>query len=80
MQQPGEIIVAEHRNSSLKDVRLRFIGKYAKFANMDNFDEYLPDSLSPNKDFSQSMEVELIRPVKMNDDDIDSDDDGPFES
>ena len=51
----GEIIVAKHRNGSLKDVRLRFIGKYAKFANMDNFDEYLPDSLSPNKDFSQPV-------------------------
>ena len=76
----GEIIVAKHRNGSLKDVRLRFIGKYAKFANMDNFDEYAPDSLSPNKDFSQSMGGTYTVQSKMNDDDIDSDDDGPFES
>ena len=76
----GEIIVAKHRNGSLKDVRLRFIGKYAKFANMDNFDEYLPDSLSPNKDFSQPMGGTYTVQSKMNDDDIDSDDDGPFES
>ena len=47
---------------------------------MDNFDEYLPDSLSPNKDFSQPMGGTYTVQSKMNDDDIDSDDDGPFES
>ena len=75
----GEIIVAKHRNGSLKDVRLRFIGKYAKFANMDSFaDEYMPDSLQPNKDFTQSMGGSYTVQSKMNDDDIDVDDDGPF--
>ena len=75
----GEIIVAKHRNGSLKDVRLRFIGKYAKFANMDSFaDEYMPDSLQPNKDFTQSMGGSYTVQSKMNDDDIDGDDDGPF--
>lgn len=75
----GEIIVAKHRNGSLKDVRLRFIGKYAKFANMESFaDEYMPDSLQPNKDFTQSMGGSYTVQSKMNDDDIDGDDDGPF--
>ncbi|MBG15158.1 MAG: replicative DNA helicase [Crocinitomicaceae bacterium] len=75
----GEIIVSKHRNGSLKDVRLRFIGKYAKFANMDSFaDEYMPDSLQPNKDFTQSMGGSYTVQSKMNDDDIDVDDDGPF--
>ena len=75
----GEIIVAKHRNGSLKDVRLRFIGKFAKFANMDSFaDDYMPESLQPNKDFSQSMGGSYTVQSKMNDDDIDGDDDGPF--
>ncbi len=76
----GEIIVAKHRNGSLKDVRLRFIGKYAKFDNLDTFggDDFLPESLQPNQDFSQSMGGSYTVQSKMNDDDIDGDDDGPF--
>jgi replicative DNA helicase len=77
----GEIIVAKHRNGSLKDVRLRFIGKFAKFANMDSFaDDYMPENLQPNKDFSQSMGGSYTVQSKMNDDDIDGDDDDPFEN
>ncbi|MEZ4799376.1 MAG: replicative DNA helicase [Flavobacteriales bacterium] len=34
----GEIIIAKHRNGSLEDVPLRFIGRLAKFANLDGFD------------------------------------------
>jgi replicative DNA helicase len=33
----GEIIIAKHRNGSLEDVRLKFIGKFAKFDNLDTF-------------------------------------------
>ncbi len=76
----GEIIVAKHRNGSLEDVRLRFIGKYAKFANLDTFssDDYSAESLQPNKDFSQSMGGTYTVQSKMNDDDLDGDEDGPF--
>ena len=76
----GEIIVAKHRNGSLEDVRLRFIGKYAKFANLDTFssDDYSAESLQTNKDFSQSMGGTYTVQSKMNDDDIDGDEDGPF--
>ena len=48
----GEIIIAKHRNGSLEDVRLRFIGKYAKFDNLDSFggDDFgMP--MQPNEDF-----------------------------
>lgn len=34
----AEIIIAKHRNGSLEDVPLRFIGRLAKFANLDGFD------------------------------------------
>ncbi len=33
----GEIIIAKHRNGSLADVKLRFIGKYTKFLDFDDF-------------------------------------------
>ncbi|MDG2369800.1 MAG: replicative DNA helicase [Flavobacteriales bacterium] len=76
----GEIIVAKHRNGSLEDVRLRFIGKYAKFANLDTFssEDYSAENLQPNKDFSQSMGGTYTVQSKMNDDDLDGDEDGPF--
>jgi hypothetical protein len=37
-------MVAKHRNGELHDVRLRFIGKYTKFADKTDFDNYaIPD-------------------------------------
>ena len=32
----SEIIIAKHRNGKTDDVRLRFIGEYARFANMED--------------------------------------------
>ncbi len=32
----GEVIIAKHRNGSLADVKLKFIGKYTKFDNLEN--------------------------------------------
>jgi replicative DNA helicase len=32
----GEVIIAKHRNGSLDSVRLKFIGKYTKFDNLDS--------------------------------------------
>jgi replicative DNA helicase len=34
----GEIIIAKHRNGSLENVKLRFIGRLAKFTNLDGYD------------------------------------------
>jgi replicative DNA helicase len=31
----GEVIIAKHRNGSLENVKLKFIGKFTKFADMD---------------------------------------------
>ncbi|MEQ8358230.1 MAG: replicative DNA helicase [Cytophagales bacterium] len=33
----GEIIIAKHRNGSLADVKLRFVGKYTKFMDFEDF-------------------------------------------
>ena len=35
----GELIIAKHRNGSLKNVRLKFIGEFAKFSDLDYFEE-----------------------------------------
>ena len=33
----GEVIIAKHRNGSLDNVKLRFIGRYTKFQDLDGF-------------------------------------------
>lgn len=33
----GEVIIAKHRNGSLDTIQLRFVGKYTRFENLDNF-------------------------------------------
>lgn len=35
LQGTGEVIIAKHRNGKLKNVRLRFIGKYTKFQDLE---------------------------------------------
>jgi replicative DNA helicase len=39
----AEVIIAKHRNGSLENVRLKFIGKYTKFADYDT----MPRSENP---------------------------------
>lgn len=34
----GEVIIAKHRNGSLENVQLKFIGKFTKFADLDGMD------------------------------------------
>lgn len=40
----AEVIIAKHRNGSLENVRLKFIGKYTKFADYDSPDGFTPMS------------------------------------
>lgn len=43
----AEIIIAKHRNGAVGDVRLRFVGRYARFLNLDdNLTVPLPDELA----------------------------------
>ena len=75
----AEIIVAKHRNGSLKDIRLKFLGKYAKFANLDGLsqDDYsFQGGIQPNENFGDNL-PSFTMPSKMNDD-MDEDDDDLF--
>lgn len=40
----AEVIIAKHRNGSLDSVKLKFIGKYTKFADYDSPDGFIPMS------------------------------------
>ena len=76
----GEVIIAKHRNGETGTVRLKFVGKYVKFANLEDGVEGFPPAtgsafsgLSPSQDFEKPSNF-IIRPSRM--DDID--DEPPF--
>ncbi|MBM77107.1 MAG: replicative DNA helicase [Crocinitomicaceae bacterium] len=76
----AEIIVAKHRNGSLKDIRLKFLGKYAKFTNLDGLsqDDYsFGGGIQPNKNFGDNL-PSFTMPSKMNDDIEENEDDDLF--
>lgn len=86
----GEVIIAKHRNGSLETIKLRFIGQFTKFADLENdFGNHNADS-SFSSFPSSSDGPEFMRlPSKLNDnfnknDDFDlgqnipNDDDSPF--
>ncbi len=52
----AEIIIAKHRNGAVGDVRMRFIGEYARFANRSE------DNLL----YSPSEEADVVLPSRMN--------------
>src|SRR5690606_20621546 len=49
----GEVIIAKHRNGSLENVKLRFIGKYTKFTDLDYGTNYA--SQSPEVSYSHKF-------------------------
>lgn len=73
----GEVIIAKHRNGETGRVRLKFVGKYVKFQDLDqggSFPEASPFAgLAPSQDFDKPSNF-IIRPSRM--DDID--DEPPF--
>jgi replicative DNA helicase len=83
----GEIIIAKHRNGALDSVRLRFIAQYARFDNIEGFNDDVPASntlqVGANSDFDNELGKTYTIPSKMNslDEDVDfnrADDDSPF--
>ncbi|ATA73519.1 replicative DNA helicase [Capnocytophaga sp. H4358] len=45
----GEFIVAKHRNGGLENIRLKFLGQFGKFDNLDDFDTFgggIPQEIS----------------------------------
>ena len=75
----GEVIIAKHRNGETGRVRLKFVGKYVKFTDLDaggGAFETAPNAftgLTPSQDFDKPSNF-IIRPSRM--DDID--DEPPF--
>ena len=61
----GELIIAKHRNGSLKNVRLKFTGEFAKFTDLDYFDG------SDNEDLDGDNSSMLSMPSSMNEDNRD---------
>jgi replicative DNA helicase len=62
----GEIIIAKHRNGALENVRLKFVGQYAKFM---NWDDQLINNVSFEDVFSNqnSLQSNLItKPSRLN--------------
>lgn len=64
----AELIIAKHRNGSLKDVKLRFISKFAKFTDYNEPSFDTSDALQPSSAF-EGQRSTVTRPSKMNLDD-----------
>lgn len=73
----GEIIIAKHRNGGLEDVKLRFIGKLAKFTNLEHAND-MDGGFNSNQNMPQSEEFgsaqSQTRKSKMDEIDNDSED------
>jgi replicative DNA helicase len=82
----GEIIVAKHRNGALDSVRLKFIGEFARFDNLNSFnDDPISIGASSSINANQGFDNSITIPSKMNsfddkNDEFDRkyDDDAPF--
>ncbi len=52
----AEVIIAKHRNGSLENVKLKFIGKYTKFADYD-----APEGLTPMSSITHESRLNTFR-------------------
>ncbi len=66
----SEIIIAKHRNGALDRVRLRFIGEYARFDNLETYNEDINvpahTSLNASTDFDEPSPASYTIASKMN--------------
>jgi replicative DNA helicase len=69
----GEIIIAKHRNGSLEDVRLKFIGKFAKFDNLDAFEMGDYASSRNDNDMPRTLPSKMNSDISGLDDDFEDD-------
>ncbi len=84
----GEIIIAKHRNGALENVRLRFIKEFARFDNIEGFQDegttMIDAGLAANNSFDnkESYTISSKMNSNENDDNLDFnssiDDDNPF--
>ncbi len=63
-----EIIIAKHRHGPLETIQLKFVDKFAKFTELDDFDFTRLRSEMPIP--AQTNYGSITRPSKMNDDDV----------
>ncbi|MBE9660572.1 replicative DNA helicase [Mucilaginibacter myungsuensis] len=77
----GEVIIAKHRNGETGTVRLKFVGKYVKFTDLDSGmgDFGMGGGMSPSAGLTPSTDFDkpsnfIIRPSRMDD----MDEDAPF--
>ena len=73
----GEVIIAKHRNGSLENVQLKFIGKYTKFADLDFHGDPGHSSFPPGAVGSDFGTITL--PSKANGDDPSAEPEAPKE-
>lgn len=64
----AEISIAKHRNGALANVRLKFIGRYTRFAEMDSLTIQIDDGLEPNEEFGTGMITRRSRMDEVPDD------------
>jgi replicative DNA helicase len=70
----AEIIIAKHRNGALENVKLKFIGQFAKFENFsDDFGRGEGNAMQPNDSFDEATNS-VILGSKFNDDAYDYND------
>ncbi len=77
----GEVIIAKHRNGGLETVKLRFVGQFARFENLeDTFanprNDFNPNSMNAGMNRNQSFDEQprfITRGSSMNDADDDDD-------
>ncbi|MCF8234628.1 MAG: replicative DNA helicase [Bacteroidales bacterium] len=70
----AEVLIAKHRNGPLKDIRLKFIDRFARFEDLEAGDNEFDGSVS-DYDYPNGQNFKTI-PSKMND--MDDDDQPPF--
>lgn len=79
----GEVIIAKHRNGSLENVKLRFIGRYTKFTDLDaglGYSSSQSSEIGYSRKFTSSAsgvgsfdsDQTLLRSSRANEGDIDS--------
>ncbi|MBX2916803.1 MAG: replicative DNA helicase [Cyclobacteriaceae bacterium] len=69
----AEVIIAKHRNGSLENVKLKFIGKYTKFADYD-----APEGLTPMSSITRESRLNTFRDNPSTTGPAGGDDDAPF--
>jgi replicative DNA helicase len=69
----AEVIIAKHRNGSLENVKLKFIGKYTKFADYD-----APEGLTPMSSITRESRLNTFRDNPSTSGPTGGDDDAPF--